>query len=265
MSEIPPASSQPAIVLVAPQLGENVGTAARAMANFGLSDLRLVNPREGWPNEKAVAAASRADHVIERVRVFDTVEAAVADLRYVFATTARSRDMAKVVMGPHEAAGVARREALNGVGFLFGREKSGLTNEEVSLADAILTLPVDPDFSSLNIAQAVLIIAYEWRLAGVESESKGLPFASPIDAQAPREQVIGMFEHLERALEEVGFYRPPERKPHLNIAIRAMFQRAGLTEQEVRTLRGMIAALERRPTRPHVLPDGTVSTDRTKP
>ncbi len=255
----------PAVILCEPQLGENIGTAARAMANFGLTDLRLVNPREGWPNEKAVAAASRADHVIERVRVFETVEAAVADLNYVFATTARSRDMAKAVVGPHEAARVARERALNGVGFLFGREKSGLTNEEVSVADAILTLPVDPDFSSLNIAQAVLIIAYEWRLGGIASEAEGLPFAAQIDPQAPREQVIGMFEHLERALDEVGFFRPPERRPHLTIAIRAMFQRAGLTEQEVRTLRGMIAALERRPTRPHVLPDGTVSTDRTRP
>ncbi len=256
--------SQPSIILVAPQVGENVGTAARAMANFGLTDLRLVTPREGWPNEKAAAAAAGAAHVIERVRVFDSAREAVSGLSCVFATTARPRDLAKAVVGPNEAAGISRARiaAGQGVGFLFGREKSGLTNEEVSLADVILTLPVDPDFSSLNIAQAVLIIAYEWRLAGLAAEENGLPFEAAIGEQAPREQLVGMFEHLERALDEAGFVRPPERKPSLSLAIRAMLQRAGLTEQEVRTLRGMIAALEHRPTRPHRLPDGTITTER---
>lgn len=257
MSDTP---AQPAIILVAPQLGENVGTAARAMANFGLTDLRLVNPREGWPNEKAAAAAAGADHVIGGVRVFDSLEDAVAGLSYVFATTARSRDLAKAVVGPNEAAGMARSriQVGQGVGFMFGREKSGLTNEEVSLADAILTLPVEPTFSSLNIAQAVLIIAYEWRLAG----DNALPFDAAIEEPAPREQLIGMFEHLERALDSVGFFRPPERRPSLTLSIRSMFQRAALTDQEVRTLRGMIAALEKRPTRPHLMPDGTMSTER---
>ena len=259
-----PGQRSPAIVLVAPQLAENVGTAARAMANFGLTDLRLVAPREGWPSEKARAAASGADHVIDGVRVFDTLVEAIADLGYVYAATARSREVAKAVVGPHEAARAARTRAVGGVGFLFGREKSGLTNEEISLADAILTFPVDPAFSSLNIAQAVLLVAYEWRLSGLAGEAEGLPFAAAIE-QAPREQLVAMFEHLERALDEAGFFRPPERKPHLSLAIRAMLQRAGLTEQEVRTLRGMIAALERRPTRPHLTSDGTESTTRSKP
>jgi tRNA/rRNA methyltransferase len=263
MSESASSFGHPAIVLVAPQLSENIGTAARAMANFGLRDLRLVAPREGWPSDKARAAASGADHVVDGVRVFVSVGEAIAGLSFVYATTARAREVSKVVVGPREAARQARGRIGGGVGFLFGREKSGLTNEEVSLADAILTFPVDPDFSSLNIAQAVLLVAYEWRLSGLVGEAEALPFAATIE-QAPREQVVAMFEHLERALDEAGFFRPPERKPHLSLAIRAMLQRAGLTEQEVRTLRGMIAALERRPTRPHVLPDGTVSRDRGK-
>ncbi len=262
MSATSPAPGSPAIVLVAPQLADNIGTAARAMANFGLSDLRLVAPRAGWPNEKARAAASGADHVVDAARVYESLPDAVADLTFVYATTARAREVAKAVVGPHDAAREARRRAGHGVGILFGRERSGLTNEEVSLADAILTFPVDPGFSSLNIAQAVLLVAYEWRLSGLAAEAKGLPFAAALEP-APRAELIGMFEHLERALDDVGFFRPPERKPHLSLAIRAMFQRAGLTEQEVRTLRGMIAALERRPTRPHMLPDGTQSTERS--
>lgn len=251
---------QPAIVLVAPQLPENIGAAARAMANFGLSDLRLVNPREAWPNDKARAAASGANHVIDAVRVFPDLVPAIADLSFVYATTARPREVAKAVVGPREAAVTARARIAAGdrVGLLFGRERTGLTNEEVALADAILTLPVDPAFSSLNIAQAVLIVAYEWRLSGDAS----LPFDDGMGPRASRAELIGMFEHLEGALEQAGFFRPPERRPHIMLALKALYQRAGLTEQEVRTLRGVIAAFERRPTRPHALPDGTVSTDR---
>jgi tRNA/rRNA methyltransferase len=255
--------SEPAIILVEPQLGENIGTTARAMANFGLSDLRVVNPREGWPNEKAVAAASRAP-VIDKVRVFPTLAEAVADLGFLFAATARSREVAKAVVGPHEAAATGRQRiaAGYGVGVLFGRERSGLTNEEVSLADAILTLPVSPDFSSLNIAQSVLIFAYEWRLAGLANEAAGLPFDGGIAPPAPKEELMRLFEHFEEALARSGFFRPPEKRGHMVLGLRAMLQRAGLTEQEVRTLRGAIAALEGRPTRPHTLPDGTVSTER---
>lgn len=255
----------PAIILVEPQLGENIGTAARAMANFGLLDLRLVNPREGWPNEKAVAASSGAP-TIGHVRVFGTVAEAIADLRFVYATTAREREVAKPVVGPHAAAVRMRTLAGEGgaSGVLFGRERTGLTNEEVSLADAVLTLPVDPMFTSLNVAQSVLVIAYEWRLSGFASEAASLPFLTPDDRAAPKEELIHLFDHLESALEAVNFFRPPEKKPHIVGSLRNMLQRAQLSEQEVRTLRGVLAALERRPTRPRTLPDGTVTTDRGK-
>jgi tRNA/rRNA methyltransferase len=243
----------PAIVLVEPQLGENVGTAARAMANFGLGDLRLVNPREGWPSQRARAASSGADHVIDAARVYASVEAAIADLGFIYATTARERDLAKDVVGPHQAA--ARIVGLDGemqAGILFGRERSGLTNDQLALADEILTLPVDPAFSSLNIAQAVLIVAYEWRLAVLgDDDDAGLPFAGPdAEIQASKEALIRLFEHLESALDGVGFFRPPEKRPHMVRALRTLLQRARLSDQEVRTLRGVVAALEERPTRP---------------
>jgi tRNA/rRNA methyltransferase len=265
MSEVarPIVEAQPAVILVEPQLGENIGTAARAMANFGLTDLRVVNPREGWPNEKAAAAASGAP-TIDRVRVFATLAEAIAGLRFVYATTAREREVPKPVAGPREA--VARMRSLaasgTGVGVLFGRERTGLTNEEVSLADELLTLPVDPGFSSLNVAQAVLIVAYEWRLGGLQQGEAGLPFAGPADEPAPKEELIHLFAHLEAAQEAVNFFRPAEKKPHLVGSLRTILQRAGLSEQEVRTLRGVIAALEKRPTRPRILPDGTVTTER---
>lgn len=260
----PPSPAVPAIVLVEPQLGENIGTAARAMANFGLTDLRLVNPREVWPNDKARAAASRADHVIDGARLFDSTEAAVADLATVYATTARSREVAKNVIGPREAAAAARAalSAGAGVGFLFGRERSGLTNEEISLADAIVTLPVEPSFASLNIAQAILIVAYEWRLSGMEAARPELPFAGNVAPPADKVQLVHLFEHLESALDAAGFFRPPEKRAHMVLGLRAMLQRAQLTDQEVRILRGVIAALERRPTRPHTRADGIVTTER---
>jgi tRNA/rRNA methyltransferase len=265
MSATAPANPEPAIILVEPQLSENIGTAARAMANFGLSDLRLVNPREGWPSDKARSSASGADHVIDGARVFARLPEALAGLTFVYATTARSREVAKTVVGPREAAIASRARIAGGgaVGVLYGRERTGLDNEQISLADEILTLPVNPEFSSLNIAQAVLIFAYEWRLSGLGGTA--LPFDGEIALQAPREQLIGMFEHLEQALDDAGFFRPSEKRPHITLAIRAFLQRAGLTEQEVRTLRGMIAALERRPTRPRRMAGGGETTERGKP
>lgn len=248
----------PAVILCEPQLGENIGTAARAMANFGLTDLRIVNPRDGWPSEKARAAASRADHVIDNVKVFDSVEAAVADLRFVFATTARSREVSKPVRGPDEAAATATgygREGL-GTGYLFGRERWGLNNEEVALADEIVTLPVDPQFASLNIAQAVLVCAYEWRM---KASGGALPFRldEETNPPAPKEDVLRLFEHLESALDAINFFRPPEKRPSMVLNLRNIFQKANLTGQEVRSLRGVIAAFERRPTRPHGAADAT--------
>src|SRR5215217_8800483 len=182
----------PAVILCEPQLGENIGTAARAMANFGLWDLRLVRPRDGWPNEKAVAAASKADHVLERVRVFETLEEAIADLKVVYATTARSRDMQKEVLGPEEASiNMARHiNTGQGAGLLFGRERWGLLNEEVALSDAIVTLPVEPAFASLNIAQAVLIMSYEWRRQ--TDLGRKLLFSETLADPATKAELIGL-------------------------------------------------------------------------
>ena len=240
----------PAVILVEPQLGENIGTAARAMANFGLWDLRLVKPRDGWPNEKAVAAASRADHVIERVRVFDRLEDAVADLSLVYATTARSRDMQKQVIGPDEAA---RRMSAHiatgqGAGLLFGREKWGLLNDEVAIADLIVTLPVEPAFASLNIAQAVLILAYEWRL---QSGQGNLPFDSGLAEAAPRSELVGLFEHLEGVLDQTGFFTTPDKRPSMVNNLRTALTRGQFTSQEIRTLRGVISSIDRRHQRPN--------------
>jgi tRNA/rRNA methyltransferase len=269
MSETPPEgrkSAEPAIIMVEPQLAENIGTAARAMANFGLSDLRLVNPRDGWPSERARAAASGADAVIDRARVFPSIAAAIGDLNFVYATTAREREIGKPVRGPREAAERLRTLAGQGkgAGVLFGRERTGLTNDDVSRADEVLTLPVDPGFSSLNVAQAVLIVAYEWRLSGLRTETAGLPFLAPADGPAPKAELLHLFAHLEAALDAVDFFRPPEKRPHVVESLRAILHKAQLSEQEVRTLRGVLAALERRPTRPRVLPDGTVTTERGK-
>lgn len=241
----------PAIILCEPQLGENIGTAARAMANFGLWDLRLVRPRDGWPNEKAVAAASRADHVLERVRVFETLEEAIADLTLVYATTARSRDMQKDVLGPEEASLYMARHiaAGQGAGLLFGRERWGLLNDEVAMSDAIVTLPVEPAFASLNIAQAVLLMAYEWRR---HSElGKALPFGEGLDEAAPREELVGLFQHLEGVLDETGFFTTTDKRPSMVNNLRTALTRGRFTSQEIRTLRGVISSIDRRHERPN--------------
>jgi tRNA/rRNA methyltransferase len=235
----------PAIVLCEPQLGENIGTTARAMANFGLWDLRLVNPRDGWPNERAIAAASRADHVIDRVRVFDTLAEAVADLSLLYATTARRRDLQKPVLGPDEAARrlVAHIGAGGGAGLLFGRERWGLYNEEVAICDAIVTLPVEAAFASLNIAQAVLVVAYEWRR---QSDAGALPFeASRAGEPATQAELHGLFDHLEETLDRTGFFTTPDKRPTMVNNLRAMLSRGQFTAQEVRTLRGVISSIDR--------------------
>lgn len=237
-------SNGPVIILVEPQLGENIGTAARAMANFALGELRLVAPRDGWPNERARAAASGADFVIDAVRVFDTVADAVADLAFVYATTARPRDMQKTVVLPGAAAAAAARRIATGqkVGILFGRERWGLVNDEISLADEMLTFPANPGFASFNLAQAVLLIGYEWFKA-----SGGRDFAEAdyrrTAKPASKHEIIGLFEHLERELEAAGFFFPPEKAPSMRRNLRNLLQRAALSGQEVRTLRGAIRTL----------------------
>lgn len=235
----------PAIILAEPQLGENIGMVARAMANFGLSELRLVNPRDGWPNEKAKAAASRADHVIDDAVVFDTVEAAIADLTFVYATTARPRDGFKPVHGPVEAGRELRgRDGLGQrTGILFGREKFGLSNEEVALADVIVTFPVNPDFSSLNIAQAVLLMSYEWTKAGLDKETD-TNFRGPELEPATKEHLNSFMGHLERALDVRGYFRPREKKPKMLDNLRSVFTRPAFAEAEIKVLRGVLSSLD---------------------
>ena len=235
----------PAIILVEPQLGENIGMVARAMANFGLAELRLVTPRDGWPSEKARAAASRADHVIDGAVVFDDLRAALADLNFVFATTARERDGFKPVRGPVEAGRVLRSKALAGqrTGIMFGRERFGLFNEEIALADEIVTFPVNPEFASLNIAQATLLMSYEWMKSGLEAETD-TAFSSPAIQPAAKEHLYGLLEHLEQALDARGYFRPEPKKPKMVDNVRAVLTRPGFSEAEIKVLRGVLASLD---------------------
>ena len=233
----------PAVILVEPQMGENIGMAARAMANFGLSELRLVAPRDGWPNEKAVSAAANASPIVDRARLYPDAASAVADLQLVFATTARERGQMKRVVGPEEAAGLAQ-ESLGtgrGVGILFGRERTGLENDEVALADYICTFPVDPAFASLNLAQAVLLVGYEWfKGAGLAG---ALPFgAETRSAPARRETVLSFLDYWEAELDAVNFY-PPDKRPIMTRNMRDIVLRMEPSEQDVRTLRGAIRAI----------------------
>ena len=236
----------PAIILVEPQLGENIGMVARAMANFGLVELRLVNPRDGWPSDKARAAAAKADHVIDGTVVFDTLEKAIADLNFVYATTARYRDGFKPVRSPVTAAETLRTRFRSGekTGILFGREKSGLSNEDVALADEIVTFPVNPAFASLNIAQAVLLMSYEWMKSGMD-DVHAVPFDAPEQPAATKEQVIGMFEHLEEALEVRNYFHPPHKKAKMIENLRAVFSRRAFTGPEIHVVRGVISSLDR--------------------
>jgi len=241
-----PLGQGPAVILVEPQLGENIGTAARAMLNFGLTDLRLVNPRDGWPNARAKAASSGADPVLENARLTKSTREAVADLDYVIATTARARDMVKPVLTPDTAAAKLREVIGSGrrAGILFGPERTGLTNDDIALADATLMVPVNPAFASLNLAQAVLLTGWEWFKAADGTEGEKLDYLN--GRPANKEELIGFFEHLEGALDAAGFLKPPEKKPTMILNLRNMWQRAQLSEQEVRTLRGVVAALTRR-------------------
>jgi len=236
----------PAIILVEPQLGENIGMVARAMANFGLSELRLVNPRDGWPSEKARSAASKADHVIDATRVFEALEEAISDLNFVYATTARERYGFKPVRSPVVAAETLRHKFVAGerTGILFGRERFGLSNEEVALADEIVTFPVNPAFASLNIAQAVLLMSYEWMKSGMEDLT--VTAFQPVEQRpATKEEVQGLFEHIEEALDARGYFRPPAKKPKMVDNLRAVLSRRAFTAQEISVFRGVISSLDR--------------------
>jgi len=237
------AGPAPVVVLVEPQLGENIGAAARAMANFGLSRLRLVKPRQRWPNDKAVMMAAGADRILDDAVLYDSLEAAIADCAFVVATTARAHDQAKPVVGAAEAAAEMAEHVTAGetVAVVFGRERNGLENDEVALADRILTLPVNPAFASLNLAQAVVIVAYEW----FKREAAGkLPFAMPEkSAPAPKQQLLAFFSSLERELEKVEFFRPPDKRETMQINLRNIFTRMAPTQQDIQTLHGVIMAI----------------------
>jgi len=233
----------PCVILVEPQLAENIGAVARAMANFSLAQLRLVAPKCGWPAERAYVMASGANRILDAVRLYDTAEAAIGDLSFVFATTARAHDQAKPVVDAAAAAQIAAAKvrAGEGVGLMFGRERNGLENHEVALADRIITLPVNPAFASLNLAQAVVIVAYEWFR---HASGGALPFCMPQKSEAaPREQLIAFFQNLERELEKVEFFRPPDKRATMQINLRNIFSRMQPTRQDIQTLSGVIMAI----------------------
>jgi tRNA/rRNA methyltransferase len=233
----------PIIVLVEPQLGENIGAAARVMANFALKRLRLVKPRDGWPSLHARRAASGADRILDEAKLYDTVEAAIADCTLVLATTARAHDQAKPVISPDAAAALLAPHVAAGenVAVLFGRERYGLENDEVALADRIVTFPVNPAFASLNLAQAVAVVAYEWfKLAC----GGALPFAMPQKSPPTgKEQVQAFFAYLEHQLDEIEYFRPVEKRATMLVNLRNIFARMQPTQQDIQTLHGIVVAL----------------------
>ncbi len=236
-----PQSQPPVIILVRPQLGENIGKAARAMLNFGLVEMRLVAPRDGWPNPQAGPAASGADIVLERAKVYESVADAVADCAQVYATTVRKRGVTKPVVTPEEAAREIHADTVGRAAFLFGPERSGLETDDVAIARKIVTVPINPEFGSLNLAQAVILIAYEW--------SKGIELAQPPEVElpevAPQGELDGMIGQLEDMLENAGFFFPPDRTPASKRTLRTLLTKPGWSSQEVRTLRGVLSTLAR--------------------
>jgi len=236
-------SGGPPVILHRPQLGENIGLAARAMLNCGLTRMRIVSPRDGWPNERALAASSGAVEVIEGAELFDTLEDAIADLTHVFATTARPRDMAKPVLTPRAAATALRTLVAQDSkpGLLFGPERMGLTNDEIPLADTIIVVPLNPGFSSLNLAQAVLLVGYEWLQAA--DATPDFQYWGGGDDPAPKSELINFMERFEAEIEKGGFLSNAQQRPTTIRNLRNIFQRARPTSQELRTLHGAMRAL----------------------
>lgn len=251
---VAPVGETPSVILVEPQLADNIGMVARAMANFGLDEMRLVAPRDGWPNEKARIAASGANYVIDDASIYPTFEESIADLNWVAATTARQRDLRKPVLSPEAA--IAEMNARIGqgqrCGILFGRERNGLETSEIANADAIVMIPVNPRFASLNLAQATLLLGYEWIKANKNASlGRVTDFEQPVeqglylkkDQPATKEQLTALFTHLESELERLGFFNPSHKRPTVVRNLRTMLSRMEPTEQEVRTLRGIVATL----------------------
>jgi len=229
----------PAIVLVRPQLGENIGKAARAMLNFGLTDLRLVNPRDGWPNPAAGPTASGADIVLEKARVFDSVADAVADCAFVYATTVRKRGLVTPIVTPEQAAQEIRLNT-GPSAILFGAERSGLETEDVAVAQKIVTVPINPEFGSLNLAQAVMVVAYEWS----KHQHLAMPTeGDPAEPRATQDQLEGLIGQFDDALGQAGYYFPPDRTPATKLTLRTILTKAGWSNREVQALRGMLRAI----------------------
>jgi tRNA/rRNA methyltransferase len=232
----------PIVVLVEPQLGENIGAAARAMANFGLARLRVVKPLQGWPNEKARVMAAGADRILDGAMLYDSLAEAIGDCSFVLAATARNHDQAKLVISAELAAAemAPRVAAGESVAIIFGRERNGLEFHEVAMADRIVTLPVNPAFASLNLAQAVAVVGYEW----FKRAGEGLPFGMPDKSPpAAKQQLEAFFGDLERELERVEFFRPDEKRGTMSVNLRNIFQRMAPTQQDIRTLHGVITAI----------------------
>ncbi len=242
MSAEAAAAPAPVVILDRPQLAENIGAVARAMANFGLHELRLVSPRDGWPQDRAWASASGADWPLRDARVFETVAEAVADLQLVYAATARPRETQLPVFGPREAAQALRTAIGGGLrsAWLFGAERAGLETMDIALCHGIVTIPIDPRFHSLNLAQAVVVNAYEWWTSAPDLAPARLIGEA---ALADGAMMMGVYEHLEGELERSGFFFPPEKKPSMQRNLRVALGRARFTEQEARTFRGVITAL----------------------
>ena len=247
-------ASSPVIILVRPQLVDNIGMVARAMANFGLEHLRLVAPRDGWPNEKARIAASGANFIIDGAESFDTFEGGLAGLNWVAATTARQRDLAKPVLTPEQAVAEMRRRLSQGqrCGLVFGPERNGLETGEIANADAAVMAPVNPNFASVNLAQAVLLLSYEWmKQSGIGTLGRVTTYEHALEPglrlrgsqPAAKEELLAFFAQLERELDDSGFFTAPDKRPSVVQNLRSMFVRTGATEQEIRTLRGIIKAL----------------------
>ncbi|MFO1188704.1 MAG: RNA methyltransferase [Alphaproteobacteria bacterium] len=253
-----PVLGGPTVILVRPQLGENIGAAARAMLNGGLEDLRIVEPRDGWPNPVASANASGASAILDGARIEATVGTAIGDLVMVYAVTARPRSMIKAVDTPRQAMADLRRRWTAGerVGLLFGPERVGLLNDEVSLADRIVTIPLNPAFSSMNLAHSVAVMAYEWFQSGLPAaaQAEPRPLGRPAAVPASKADLMALFAHLEAELDACGFLFPPEKRATMVRNLRAILQRAELADSEVKTLRGVIASLVK-PPRPRRAPE----------
>lgn len=236
----------PAIILINPQMGENIGAVARAMMNFGLRELRIVAPRDGWPNAAAEAMAAHGVEIIHNAKLYDTTRDAVADLHYVYASTARDRRLNKPLLDPREGMveAVQRRGDGQKSGILFGPERTGLHNDDIAFAHAIVTVPTDPDHASLNLAQCAVLLGYEWWVA---QGQKHVPQTNEKWQGTPAEQaeVNGFLDHLEGALDATYFFKRDEKKPRMWRNLRATFLRAGLSQQEVHSLRGVVSALQK--------------------